>query len=244
MDKDTITLNQLEEEIIKQHPIKNDISDAKNHAIHTILYAIVSMWFKFFKNDNINVLLKSLQDKYKNDCIFINKNKDEISFINKLLNQYAKLSSYKAATKSSYLAALAALATKSSYLAALAALDAKTDEAVKDLADLAADSASSASFVASFVAYEYDAEEAASAAKSAKSFAASYSYLAAYFNAKSTKYLADLTADITANLAADAAFVSYAVSVSRDPYVEKTYLILFYLINAYIYFNKDFITCF
>jgi hypothetical protein len=79
MNITNLTLKQLEEEIKKQHPLNFDKSDTKIYAIRTILYAIVAVYLRFFKDDDICVLFKSLQEN----------NKDKFAFIKTLL-EHAK----------------------------------------------------------------------------------------------------------------------------------------------------------
>jgi hypothetical protein len=81
MDETTNAIKQLEDAINKQHPRISNKPDTKNHAIHTILYAIIAVWLRFFEDVNNNNLFKYLPDK----------NKDEFAFVNKLLNQCTDL---------------------------------------------------------------------------------------------------------------------------------------------------------
>ena len=81
MEETTNAIKQLEDAINKQHPIISNKPDTKNHAIHTILYAIIAVWLRFSEDVNSNNLFKYLPDK----------NKDEFAFVNKLLNQCTDL---------------------------------------------------------------------------------------------------------------------------------------------------------
>ena len=85
MEETTLTLKQLEDKIINKHKIYDNLfTNTRRYAIRAILYAIVTVWIRFFKdndNDNyINDLFKSLPDK----------NEHDVAFIKTLLKQYKK----------------------------------------------------------------------------------------------------------------------------------------------------------
>ena len=93
-----ITTLQQEDPITNEYKIGDDKSKhATIYAIRTILYAIVTVWLKFFKDKDIDKLLKLHYDK----------NKNSIDFIKTLLNQYKK-SSIEDIAKYAYLAAVSA----------------------------------------------------------------------------------------------------------------------------------------
>ena len=143
-------LKQLNDTITNTYKLDDNLLDThtKIYAIHTILYAIVAVWLRFFKDKDINVLFKSLQ---KN-------NEDKFVFINILLNQSKE---YAAETVAKSAASASDLATASAASAAKhpASVDAAVIAAKKAAESVAYFATDSPAFFA--VSYANDAYESA-----------------------------------------------------------------------------------
>ena len=236
-----ITILQQEDPITNEYRIGDDKSKhAPIYAIRTILYAIVTVWLKFFKDKDIDIdkLLKLHYDK----------NKNSIDFIKTLLNQYKK-SSIEDIAKSADLAAVSA------YLAAETI--AKCDTTKNSSTATSSDNCN----------VVYPENVACAAAKSAKATVDAFSDASAEYSAD--KQYAKFAASVTAaNLAYCLSF-SAAYFASIDTYTdvyttsavykfatkdfdtkvesETEYAysdvkslpetVLFYLINAYIFLS-------
>ena len=72
MDKTTNTnQHQIKEEIEKQHPLNTTKSHTQIYAIRTILYAIVAVWLRLLKGEDIDVLFNSFTKDIKDNVAFI-----------------------------------------------------------------------------------------------------------------------------------------------------------------------------
>ena len=130
MDNDK--LQELDKKISKQHPLNVDKSDTQIYAIRTILYTIVTVWLRFFKDRDIRVLFVSLP----------HTNKVEFDFINTLLNQCKDLSQSDAESATQFAAKSAAkfadlVAAKSANCVSVVS-DNKFAKSAKECADCAA----------------------------------------------------------------------------------------------------------
>ena len=217
MEETTITnQHQLKEEINKQYPIDDKKPDThtKIYAIHTILYAIVSVWLRFFKDKDISILFASLREK----------NKVDFDYIKTLLNQFKE---YAAETVAKSAASASDLATDSAASAAKhpASVDAAVIAAKKAAESVAYFAKDSAAFFA--VWYANDAYE------SARKYASSYS-VEAMVNLDDSSCFASALDFSTKSGAIKNAVTSDANDT--DSTLTASHALL-YLISAYIYFK-------
>ena len=194
MNITNLTLKQLEEEIKKQHPLNFDKSDTKIYAIRTILYAIVAVYLRFFKDDDICILFKSLQEN----------NKDKFAFIKTLL-EHAKYATSCICYDVAESAKIYANDTAEQHIAkfeadftviksALAEYTAEFTAIKSTLAEYTAES--TAKYAVNYAAAKYASKSTAkyavysAAAKYAKYVACSETYHVASENAKLAAYFA------------------------------------------------------
>jgi hypothetical protein len=90
MEEDKNTQEELEKKITNEYKIDDNLpaTHEKIYAIRIILYVIVAVWLRFFKDKDISILFASLSQK----------NTDDFDYIKTLLNQCKNFTVFVAST--------------------------------------------------------------------------------------------------------------------------------------------------
>ena len=180
MEEDKNTQQELEK--IIENFKKDDLSSIQIYAIRTILYDIIAVWLRFFKDKDISILFASLREK----------NTDDFDYIKTLLNQCKNFS------------------VSVAYDAASSAKDVSYSETygTKDANRYVLDSIECATYVLKYALFSIESAEddAADAADAAKKAASSAVFFATNSNREVNIFVPKVPAELAISAESIAAY--------------------------------------